>query len=416
MDVIEGLIKANKRLSKEELNYREFFSDSCKSKSEIDSLTLNHSYPASDVAKMCGMRGATFKAFAKKAIQDKHIPPVIKSSNQFQYTLRHIQVLLDLAKRPSWADLNNNTHIINIGNQKGGTGKSTTAISLAASIALKVELRPRTLIIDLDPQGSQSQFAYIDVEGDDDILTAVDLMLGDSEPKSVYKELIDEGFSHNEIVKDSIINTHIPNLHVLPAYPTDERFNSKAWETSLENARNGDEGVSMPHLSYLKEKIIDVVKGDYDFIIIDTAPQSNPLVWAALEASTALLIPCTPHTLDWTSTHGYIKQLPHIIDRLPSQGENLEWWKVLATNFDDEYSRDQQILDRMKDALGSDLFNVQIKRSQAFEKANQNYRTVLDIKKKEELCSDRQLEKAVDSLRDVTRELLNSLKETNSEE
>ena len=77
---------------------------------------------------------------------------------------------------------------------------------------------------------------------------------------------------------------------------------------------------------------------------------------------------------------------------------------------------DQQILDRMKDALGSDLFNVQIKRSQAFEKANQNYRTVLDIKKKEELCSDRQLEKAVDSLRDVTRELLNSLKETSSEE
>ena len=399
-----SLARACERVSDEETSYKDLVLASSKSKNEIDDLVLNHALPASEVANLCGLNHVSFKNLYTEALDKGIVPKVLKTANQYKYTLDHIHALMDYANMPKWSDKNEKAHVISISNLKGGTGKSTTASSLAASLALSLKDRKRVALIDLDPQGSQSQFSNIDVAGDVSILTTVDIMLGELEPDSEYQYLKRNGHTHERIVLDSMIDTHIPNLSILPSFPDDERFNSSAWSQLIEDSK-GAENPKMTHLSLLKDRVISVLENHYDIILIDTAPQMNPLIWSAFEAANGLLVPCTPHALDWTSTQSFLNSLNGILSSLPSDGENLRWWKVLCTNFDDEHNRDQAILDRMKEALGSDLFNSMIVRSQAFEKASQMYRTVLDIRKSEKLCSPRQLDKAVSGLRSVTREL-----------
>ncbi len=400
----QSLVRACERVSNEETSYKDLVLSLSKSKDEIDSLILNHALPASEVANLCGMNHVSFKNLYNEALEKGIIPEVMKTANQYKYTLDHIHALMDYVNMPRWSDKHKKAHVISISNLKGGTGKSTTASSLAASLALSLKDRKRVALIDLDPQGSQSQSSNIDVAGDVSILTTVDLMLGDMEQGSEYEELKRQGYSHEQIVLESMIDTHIPNLHVLPSFPDDERFNSSAWSQLIEDNKL-DENAKMSHLNLLKDRVISVLEDHYDIILIDTAPQMNPLIWSAFEAANGLLVPCTPHALDWTSTQSFLNSLEGILDSLPSEGENLRWWKVLCTNFDDEHNRDQAILDRMKDALRSDLFNNSILRSQAFEKASQTYRTVLDLRKSEKICSARQFDKAVSSLGSVTREL-----------
>lgn len=399
-----SLARACERVSDEETSYKDLVLASSKSKNEIDALVLNHALPASEVANLCGLNHVSFKTLYNEALGKGIVPKVLKTANQYKYTLDHIHALMDYANIPKWSDKNDKAHVISISNLKGGTGKSTTASSIAASLALSLKDRKRVALIDLDPQGSQSQFSNIDVAADASILTTVDIMLGDLEDDSEYQYLKRNGHAHVKIVLDSMIDTHIPNLSILPSFPDDERFNSSAWSQLIEDSK-GTENPKMSHLSLLKDRVISVLEDHYDIILIDTAPQMNPLIWSAFEAANGLLVPCTPHALDWTSTQSFLNSLNGILSSLPSDGENLRWWKVLCANFDDEHNRDQAILDRMKEALGSDLFNSMIVRSQAFEKASQMYRTVLDIRKSEKLCSPRQLDKAVSGLRSVTREL-----------
>ncbi|TMO87675.1 ParA family protein [Pseudoalteromonas ruthenica] len=371
---------------------------------DIDRLILNHSLSATKAAELVGMNRVAFKDYILDAEKRGVIDGVLKTSNQYRYTLRHIHAIMDDLNIPAYKDIHSKTQIIVNQNLKGGTGKSTAGINLSAALALDLRERKRVLIIDLDPQGSQSQFSNINPEEDDNILTAVDLMLGQDEPESLYSEYINAGYSHEDIVRNAMVETHLPNLDVLPAFPTDERFNSAAWMAYAEDYKSTGERV-IKHISRLKECVIDVIRDDYDFIIIDTAPQLNPLVWSAQEASNGLLIPCTPHTLDWKATRSLLKMLKDMLQQLPSGGENLEWFKVVGANYDDEHRRDDFTLGLMNNELGSVLLNNQIKRSTAFESAAREKMTVLDIRKSDALCPPKQLEKAVASLKDVSREL-----------
>jgi len=402
MDVVESIKKAGERIRSEETEFNQKKKRSAAKSGDVDSLVLNHSYPASEVAKMMGMSLPTFKILSQDCLTRGVISEVRKISNQYKYTLAHIHALMDELELEKWSDKFTTSAVINVANLKGGTGKSTTAGSISVYFSLLLEYRPRVLLIDLDPQGSQAKLANVDE--DSQIITAVDIMLGDKEPNGIYQEYINEGLEHKDVVHGSIIETHIPNFHVMAATPFDERFDTGAFDMN-----SMDDKLKLKRL--FKERVIDYLVDDYDLIFIDTPPRLSPLSVSAIEASNGFLIPCTPKALDWKSTQNYFDMLPAEVEKLPSKGKNLEWFKVLSTNFDDEHDRGMSLLNRMKDALGLDLLNVSIKRSQAFEVASQNNRTILDLKKKDKLCSDRQLEKAVDSLKDVGREIFNLLKD-----
>jgi cellulose biosynthesis protein BcsQ len=379
--------------------------DNTKTSDDMHTLVLHHSVSQADAARMCGLSLNTFKDRVKDALNQNVIEDVLFEANKYMFTLNHMHALMDWMKIPRWSDTHDYTIVANVQNQKGGVGKSTTVISLAAGIALRMQERRRVLVIDLDPQGSHQQVTapyLLDDEGV--VLSAVDIMLGSDEKDGTYAQLVNHGYTHQQILENSILQTHIPNLDVLSAFPTDERFSQSAW---MEYANTG----VLSHVNRLKNKIIEPLKSKYDLILIDTGPHVNPLTWSALEACNALLVPISPRKLDWISTGQFLSNLPEQLMYLPSKGENIKYFKAITVNYDEEQHRDLDMLNQIKSVLGRDALNATIKRSSAFEAANRNYRTVFDLRKKDGLCPDRQLDKATASLNDTIRELLLSLED-----
>ena len=144
--------------------------------------------------------------------------------------------------------------IIAIANQKGGVGKTTTSINLAASLGV---LEKKVLLIDADPQANATSGLGIDVE-------AVEI--------GTYQLL-----EHTNSVKQAIVKTETPNLDIIPAH-----IDLVAIEIEL---------VDKEQREYMLKKALQEVREDYDFILIDCAPSLGLLTLNALTAADAVIIP-----------------------------------------------------------------------------------------------------------------------------
>lgn len=150
--------------------------------------------------------------------------------------------------------------IISLVNQKGGVGKTTSSINLAASLGV---LRQKVLLIDLDPQGNAS--------------TGLGINKADFE-KSVYDMLIDEA-----TISEVTIKTKFKNLSIIPA-----TINLAGADIELMEKSKLEPGFIKGN--QLK-KYLDTVKDDYDYIIIDCPPSLGILTTNALTASDSVIIP-----------------------------------------------------------------------------------------------------------------------------
>ena len=147
--------------------------------------------------------------------------------------------------------------VIAIANQKGGVGKTTTAVNLAACLG---EMGKRTLLVDVDPQGNATSGVAVDKR-----------QLG----KSTYNILVD-GISAEEC----LFSTQYKNLHILPS--------------SLDLAAAELEIADKPHREALLKNAVLPIKFNYDYIIIDCPPSLGLITTNAFCAADTLLVPIQP--------------------------------------------------------------------------------------------------------------------------
>ncbi len=324
------------------------------------------------------------------------------NANHYSISLAEAHMLMDAAgvpkfherklTRASKSNLSSKPWVINVQNQKGGTGKSMTAVHLAACLALNIDKRYRICLIDLDPQGSLRLFLnpQISMEDHDNIYSAVDIML-DNVPDDT---VVDREFLN----KNVLLPTQYPNLKTISAFPEDAMFNAEAWQHLSKNQ-------SLDIVRLLKEKLIDPISEDFDIIMIDTGPHVDPLVWNAMYASNALLIPCAAKRLDWASTVNFFQHLPTVYEMFPDDWKGLEFVRLMPTMFEDDNKKQVSVLTEMNYLLNDQVMMATIPRSRAFETCADTYSTVFDLTVGDFEGGKKTLHNAQDSIQKAALEL-----------
>ena len=220
-------------------------------------------------------------------------------------------------------DSNSKTRIISIINQKGGVGKSTTAVNLSAALSSKGK---KVLLVDFDPQGNSTSGFGIEKE---------------ELEQCVYDALI-----HNVSAEELIHETDCERVFVIPA-----TIQLAGAEIELVSA--------MARETRLKE-LLAPVQNEFDYIFIDCPPSLGLLTINALAAADSVLIPIQ---CEYYALEGVTKLLESMRMVKGRINKKLETFGVLLTMYDSRTSLSNQVVDEVKGYFGDKAFETCIPRS-----------------------------------------------------
>jgi chromosome partitioning protein len=214
--------------------------------------------------------------------------------------------------------------VITLANQKGGVGKTTSAINIAACLAI---FEKKTLLIDADPQANSTSGVGFDPRN---IKT------------SLYECLINDDLN----AKDVILETDTPNLHLLPSH--------------LDLVGAEIELINQPDREMIMKKVIEKLRDVYDYIIIDCSPSLGLLTINALTAADSVLIPVQ---CEYFALEGLGKLLNTIKIVQSRLNPDLEIEGILLTMYDSRLRLSNQVVDEVKRHFQSLVFNTVIYRN-----------------------------------------------------
>lgn len=213
--------------------------------------------------------------------------------------------------------------IIAIANQKGGVGKTTTAVNLAAALGI---LEKKILLIDADPQANATSGLGIDLK----------------EIKQGTYQLLEQSVK----AFDTIIKTNSPNVDLIPSH-----IDLVASEIELVDKKTRE---------YMLKKSINEIQNQYDFILVDCAPSLGLITLNALVAADAVIIPIQ---CEYFALEGLGKLLNTIksVQKIHNQGLDIEG--LLLTMYDTRLRLSNQVVEEVKKHFGKMVFKTIIQRN-----------------------------------------------------